>query len=293
MDTTRLRPVHWLGRVPGETAFAPCLVVICGPDLGRKIPLEDPTLVIGREVEADVVVPVDGISRAHCRIEVADGVWLRDLGSTNGTWLNGRPVPADQPVRLTSGDRVELVGVVFKFLAGGDVESQYHEEIYQLTIVDGLTRAFNRRYLMDFVAREISRCRRHARPLSVLLFDVDRFKTINDGFGHAAGDQVLRTVVEVAREGVRREECLARYGGDEFVIVMPETPVNGARIVAERMRGRVELHEFAWHGQRLPVTISAGVAALGPDVIAPEDLIAAADARLLEAKVAGRNRAMG
>jgi diguanylate cyclase (GGDEF)-like protein len=293
MDTTRLRPVHWLGRVPGETSFAPCLVVICGPDLGRKIPLEDPTLVIGREADADVVVPIDGISRAHCRIELRDGVWLRDLGSTNGTWLNGRPAPADQPVRLASGDRIELVGVVFKFLAGGDVESQYHEEIYQLTIVDGLTRSFNRRYLTDFVAREISRCRRHARPLSVLLFDVDRFKAINDGFGHAAGDHVLRALVEVAREGVRREECLARYGGDEFVVVMPETELAGARIVAERMRGRVELHRFEWHGQRLPVTISAGVAVLGPDVIAPEDLIEAADARLLEAKAAGRNHAAG
>jgi diguanylate cyclase (GGDEF)-like protein len=293
MDTTRLRPVHWLGRVPTETSFAPCLVVICGPDLGRKIPIEDPTLVIGREAEADVVVPIEGISRAHCRLELRDGVWVRDLGSTNGTWLNGRPVPADRALRLTSGDRIELVGMVFKFLAGGDVESLYHEEIYQLTIVDGLTRAFNRRYLMDFVAREISRCRRHTRPLSVLLFDVDRFKAINDGFGHAAGDHVLRTLVEVAREGVRREECLARYGGDEFVVVMPETSLPGARIVAERMRGRVEVHEFAWHGQRLPVTISAGVAPLGPDVIAPEDLIAAADANLLEAKVAGRNRAVG
>jgi diguanylate cyclase (GGDEF)-like protein len=293
MDTTRLRPVHWLGEVPGGTAFSPCLVVIAGPDLGRRIPLEEPALVIGREAEADLVVPVDGISRAHCRLELHDGVWLRDLGSTNGTWRNGEAVPADRPVRLASGDRIELVGVVFKFLAGGDVESLYHEEIYQLTIVDGLTRAFNRRYLMDFVAREISRCRRHARPLSVLLFDVDRFKAINDGFGHAAGDHVLRTLVEVAREGVRREECLARYGGDEFVIVMPETGLDGARIVAERMRGRVELHAFSWHGRRLPVTISAGVAMLGPEVIAPEDLIAAADAQLLEAKVAGRNRAMG
>lgn len=293
MDTTRLRPVHWLGRASGEASISPCLVVICGPDLGRKIPLEEPTLVIGREAEADVVVPIDGISRAHCRIELRSGVWLRDLGSTNGTWLNGRPVPPEQPVRLASGDRIELAGVVFKFLDGGDVESQYHEEIYQLTIVDGLTRAFNRRYLMDFVAREISRCRRHARPLSVLLFDVDRFKAINDGHGHAAGDYVLRALVEVAREGVRREECLARYGGDEFVIVMPETELAGARIVAERMRGRVELHEFLWTGKRLPVTVSAGVAVLGPEVIAPEDLIAAADAKLLEAKAAGRNVAAG
>jgi two-component system cell cycle response regulator len=292
MDTTHLRPGHWLGGDPDQGALTPCLVVIRGPDLGRRIALEGPALVIGRDGEADVAVPIDGISRTHCRLEMRDGVWLRDLGSTNGTWLNGEPVPADRPVRLASGDRIELVGIVFKFLAGGDVESQYHEEIYQLTIVDGLTRCFNRRYLMDFVGREISRCRRHTRPLAVLLFDVDRFKTINDGYGHAAGDHVLRTLVEVAREGVRREECLARYGGDEFVVVMPETDLTGASIVAERLRGRVELHEFVWSGRRIPVTISAGVAVLGPDVIAPEDLIAAADARLLDAKVLGRNRAL-
>lgn len=294
MDTTRLRPVHWLGGAPGSAVpLAPCLVVISGPDLGRKIPLEEPALVIGRDGgAADVAVPLDGISRSHCRIEICDGAWLRDLGSTNGTWLNGRPVASDRAVPLASGDRIELVGVVFKFLAGGDVESQYHEEIYQLTIVDGLTRCSNRRYLMDFVAREISRCRRHTRPLSVLLFDVDRFKAINDGFGHAAGDHVLRTLVEVARQGVRREECLARYGGDEFVVVMPETDLAGATIVAERLRGRVEQHAFEWQGQRLPVTISAGVAVLGPDVVAPEDLIAAADARLLDAKVLGRNRCL-
>jgi diguanylate cyclase (GGDEF)-like protein len=104
---------------------------------------------------------------------------------------------------------------------------------------------------------------------------------------------VLRTVADVAREGVRREECLARYGGDEFVIVMPETGLPGARIVAERTRGRIEQHDFAWHGRRLPVTISAGVALLEADVVAPEDLIAAADARLLDAKVAGRNSIAG
>jgi diguanylate cyclase (GGDEF)-like protein len=292
LDTTRLRIVHWLGDARGAP-LAPCLVVIGGPDLGRKIPLDAPALVIGRDGAADLVVPLDGISRAHCRIEVGEGVWLRDLGSTNGTLLNGEPVPTDRALRLASGDRIELVGVVFKFLAGDDVESLYHEEIYQLTILDALTRCSNRRYLMDFVAREISRCRRHARPLSVLIFDVDRFKAINDVHGHAAGDFVLRTLVEVAREGVRREECLARYGGDEFVVVMPETELGGARIVAERLRGRVEQHGFEWQGQRLPVTVSVGVASLGPDVIAPEDLIAAADARLLDAKVLGRNRWLG
>jgi diguanylate cyclase (GGDEF)-like protein len=286
--------VHWLGRPPGNGPVAPCLVVIFGPDLGRKIPLEDSHCRIGREPDCDVVVPVDGISREHCELVARqDGIALRDLGSTNGTRLNGRDVPPGIEVPLRSGDRVELIGVVFKFLEGWDVEAQYHEEIHQLTIVDGLTRAYNRRYLIDFLTREISRCRRHERPLSLMLFDVDRFKQINDGFGHPAGDHVLRTLVEVAQEGVRREECLARYGGDEFVIVMPETLRAGALIVSERTRGRVEQHAFVWSDRRLPVTISVGVADLTPEIMSPERLIAEADQRLYEAKSAGRNTATG
>jgi diguanylate cyclase (GGDEF)-like protein len=290
-DTTRIRPAYLLGH--NHPPSPPSLVVICGPDLGRRIPLETPTLTIGRDAECDVVVPIDGISRRHCQLVVDEGVRLRDLGSTNGTWLNGQEIAPRAEPELRSGDRVELVGIAFKFLDGNDLEAQYHEELYQLAIVDGLTRTFNRRYLMDFLTREISRCRRHSRPLSVLLFDIDRFKEVNDRFGHAAGDQVLRTIVEVAREGVRREECLARYGGDEFVVVMPETPLAGARIVAERTRGRVEAHAFASGGKPIPVTISVGVIELSPAMADADAMIAAVDAQLYAAKMAGRNTAAG
>jgi two-component system cell cycle response regulator len=290
-DTTRIRPVYLLGsHCPSAP---PSLVVICGPDIGRRIPLALPSLTIGRDAVCDVVVPIDGISRRHCELVQRDGVRLRDLGSTNGTWLNGRVLEPDEEPLLQTGDRVELVGVAFKFLAGNDLEAQYHEELYQLAIVDGLTRVFNRRYLMDFLTREISRCRRHTRPLSLLLFDIDHFKQINDRFGHSAGDHVLRTIVEVAREGVRREECLARYGGDEFAIVMPETEIAGARIVAERMRGRVECHAFEAGGRAIPVTISVGVAALQPETADAEAMLAAVDAQLYAAKQAGRNAAAG
>ncbi|HEY8155722.1 MAG TPA: GGDEF domain-containing protein [Myxococcota bacterium] len=290
-DTTRIRPAYLLGR--DRPPAPPSLVVICGPDLGRRIPLETPTLTIGRDAECDVVVPIDGISRKHCQLLVGEGVRLRDLGSTNGTWLNGREIGHEAEAELRTGDRVELVGIAFKFLDGNDLEAQYHEELYQLAIVDGLTRTFNRRYLMDFLTREISRCRRHSRPLSLLLFDIDRFKEINDRFGHASGDQVLRTIVEVAREGVRREECLARYGGDEFVVVMPETAIEGARIVAERTRGRVEGHGFAFAGREIPVTISVGVTVLSAEMADAEAMLAAADTQLYAAKMAGRNTAAG
>jgi diguanylate cyclase (GGDEF)-like protein len=287
-DTTRIRPVYLLGH--GREPGPPSLVVIFGPDLGRRIPLEGASLTIGRDPECDVVVPIDGISRRHCEVSLRGGVRVRDLRSTNGTWVNGGEIPPGGELQLASGDRIELVGVAFKFLEGDDVEAQYHEELHQLAIVDGLTRAFNRRYLDDFLAREISRCRRHHRPLSLMLFDVDRFKEINDGLGHGAGDHVLRTLAELARESVRREECLARYGGDEFALVMPETRLDGARIVAERERGRVEGHAFTWNGKPLPVTISVGVAELAPEMADGDALVAAADARLYAAKTAGRNR---
>jgi diguanylate cyclase (GGDEF)-like protein len=290
-DTTRIRPVDLLGsHCPSAP---PSLVVICGPDLGRRIPLELSSLTIGRDDGCDVVVPIDGISRRHCELVQRDGVRLRDLGSTNGTWLNGRALAPDEEPLLQTGDRMELVGVAFKFLEGNDLEAQYHEELYQLAIVDGLTRVFNRRYLMDFLSRELSRCRRHARPLSLLLFDIDHFKQINDSFGHSGGDVVLRTIVDVARQGVRREGCLARYGGDEFAIVMPETELPGARVVAERTRGLVELHPFEMGGRAIAVTISVGVAVLTPATADAEAMLAAADAQLYATKQTGRNAVAG
>ena len=290
-DTTRIRPANLLGRdrPPGP----PSLVVICGPDLGRRIPLATSAFTIGREADCDVVVPIDGISRKHCQLVVREGVQLRDLGSTNGTWLNGRELASGEQAELRTGDRIELVGVAFKFLDGNDLEAQYHEELYLLAIIDGLTRTFNRRYVMDFLTREISRCRRHSRPLSLMLFDIDRFKEINDGFGHASGDQVLREIVEVARGGVRREECLARYGGDEFALVMPETALAGALIVAERTRSQIEGHGFAFGGRTIPVTISVGVTELSPGMHDADEMMAAVDARLYAAKVAGRNGVAG
>jgi diguanylate cyclase (GGDEF)-like protein len=288
-QTTRLDPLC-RPAVPAP----PCLVVIYGPELGRKVTLDEPSVIVGRELGNDLRVPLDGISREHCRLSLRDGgVWIEDLGSTNGTWVNGRRLPSRVDVPLVSGDRVELPGVVLKFLDGGDVEAQYHEEIYQLTIADGLTRAFNRRYLMDFLSREISRCRRHERPLALLLADVDHFKRINDALGHAAGDHVLRELVTCMAHGVRREECLARHGGDELALVMPETTLEGARIVAERIRERIAHQDFRWGGARIEVTVSLGIAALLPGIADADGLLAAADAQLYAAKAAGRNATSG
>ena len=117
---------------------------------------------------------------------------------------------------------------IFKYLSGADVESQYHEEIYRMTIIDGLTQVHNKRYLYEALEREIIRARRHARELSFLMFDIDHFKKINDVHGHLAGDFVLKELARIVQGRIRRDEVFARYGGEEFAIVLPETDLEGA-----------------------------------------------------------------
>jgi diguanylate cyclase (GGDEF)-like protein len=279
---------------PPEVIGPACFVSIYGPHLGKRFSLDRAELVIGRDAGCEVALPIDTVSRRHCRLRVnGNAVFLTDLGSTNGTALNDEPIPANEEFALRSGDKVRVGSAILKFLRGGDVESQYHEEIYRTMVEDGLTGAANRRFLTEFLEREMARCRRHARALSLVLLDLDHFKQINDGFGHLTGDEVLRTVAAIAREQVRREDCLARFGGEEFAVVLTETELIAARLFAERLRGTIELHDFHAGADRVAVTISAGVASMTREMREPAELIAAADARLYEAKAAGRNRTAG
>jgi two-component system, cell cycle response regulator len=283
----------------GSDAIAPaggetCLVSIYGPNLGRRWSLDRDEIVIGREGGSDVMVPIDTVSRRHCRLQQRGGtIFLSDLGSTNGTALNDEALAPNQEFALRSGDRIRVGSAIFKYLRGGDVESLYHEEIYRTMIADGLTGANNRRFFTEFLEREMARCQRHGRPLSLLLFDIDHFKRVNDDFGHLSGDEVLREVADRVREQVRREDCFARYGGEEFAVVLTETDLEAAREFAERLRERIDAHEFKVGSESIAITISVGVAAMGGDRREPADFIAAVDAHLYEAKAAGRNRVAG
>lgn len=295
-DTDRDTPiVTQIDRSAIPSAEGPaCLVSIYGPHLGKRWSLDAPESTIGRDAACDVSLPIDTVSRRHCRVAVrGTTVTVTDLGSTNGTAVNDEPIAPNHEIALRSGDRVRVGSAILKFLRGGDVESLYHEEIYRTMVADGLTGAANRRLLTEFIEREMARCRRHGRPLALVLFDLDHFKQVNDGFGHLTGDDVLRTVAAIAREQVRREDCLARFGGEEFAVVLTETDLLAARLFAERLRGTIEVHEFLAGGERVPVTISSGVAAMTPEMRSPADFLAAADARLYEAKAAGRNRTAG
>ena len=271
-----------------------CLVVIYTKEptlLGRRFVLDSSPMRVGRGVENHIILEGDSVSRRHAHLEQrVGGWWCVDDGSTNGSYVNDEQIMRES--RLGNGDRIKIGPTIFKFLSGEDVESQYHEEIYRMTIIDGLTQVHVKRYLLEQLDKELMRARRHARDLSFLMLDIDHFKKINDRHGHLAGDYVLKEVARLLSQRIRRDETLARYGGEEFAIVLPETTLEGARALAEGLRERVEQSRFAFQGEIIRVTISIGGAMVEESDRTSLDLIQRADDKLYEAKRAGRDRVL-
>lgn len=269
-----------------------CLVIIHRRDglrLTRRIDLARPVIRIGRDTANDLVLDDTEVSRRHARLEARGRSWvLMDVGSTNGTFLNDREL--DGCVRLRGGDRLKIGSHIFKFLTGDDVESAYHDEIYRLSITDNLTGIANQRALRDELAREFSRARRHTLPTAFLMIDIDHFKEVNDQYGHLAGDAVLARVASKAKSATRDGDTVARYGGEEIAVLLPQTDLPEAKAVAERIRGAIEALVTEYRSLAIRVTVSVGCAALRPEDTNLDDLIERADARLYEAKAAGRNR---
>jgi diguanylate cyclase (GGDEF)-like protein len=276
---------------PDQTPGNDCVVVIYASEpglLGKRYVLDKSPLRIGRGGDNHIVLDGDSVSRRHSHFERRSNGWfIVDDGSTNGTFLNEEQIKRE--AGLNNGDRVKVGPTILKYLSGLDAEAKYHEEIYRMTIVDGLTQIHNKRYLFEALDKELIRARRYDRQLSLLIFDIDYFKNINDQYGHLAGDYVLRELARIVQERIRRDEVFARYGGEEFVIALPETSLQGAETLAENLRARVETHGFSFQGERIPVTISVGCAVLGEEKSAA-DLIQLADDKLYEAKRGGRNR---
>ena len=269
-----------------------CLVVIYTKEaslLGKRFMLDTSPLRVGRGAENHIVLEGDSVSRRHAHFEQRAAAWFAvDDGSTNGTYVNDDQIARE--FGLTNGDRVKVGPTIFKYLSGQDVEAQYHEEIYRMTIIDGLTQAHVKRYLLEALEKEIIRARRHTRELSFIMFDIDHFKKINDFHGHLAGDHVLKELARIVQARIRRDEVFARYGGEEFAIILPETALEGARLLAEGLREKVEASKFTFQNEEISVTISIGVAQLEDGEKTGTDLIKDADVKLYEAKRGGRNK---
>jgi diguanylate cyclase (GGDEF)-like protein len=219
-------------------------------------------------------------------VRSAGGWVLRDLDSTNGTFVNEVPI---RERLLRDGDQIRIGRAMLKFLTSNNVEAQYHEEIYRLMTLDGLTQLHNRRYFQEAIEREFARSQRYGHPFCLVLFDLDHFKRINDTHGHLAGDAVLRRVGSLVATKVRTNDIVARVGGEEFAVILPEADRMGGVALAEKLRKMIANERFEHEGAAIPVTISLGVAAFTPELAGSDDLYKAADDRLYQAKRAGRN----
>ena len=269
-----------------------CLVVISGAPLGARIMLGIEGTVIGRDAGCDFQIDQRSVSRRHCRVVLEQGCyWIEDLGSTNGTFVNDQPV---ERVPLRDGDHVRVSDTTLKFIAAGNIEAGYHSELHESTIRDSLTGLFNRRHATEVLKAQITRAGQHpGYRFAMVLFDIDFFKQINDRYGHLAGDRVLQKMSELAQSRVRSGDTLARVGGEEFALVLPETGVDGAVQVAETLCERVAAECFDIDGNTVSITLSAGVAEWQSEMQRLEDLLRSADAKLYRAKSKGRNCVIG
>jgi two-component system cell cycle response regulator len=283
---TAVSPTH---RPQSNQVDKACLVMIYGTDLGSKYDIDTTSVTIGRSSKCELQIDEDAISRRHCRIEDRgnDGLVLEDLDSTNGTYLNDRPVTK---AALREGDILKIGRTIFKFITGSNIERAYHEEIYKLTTIDGLTQVHNKRYFLESLERELSRARRHHRNLSMIMLDIDFFKQVNDSFGHVAGDFVLKELATVIQARIRREDVMSRYGGEEFAVLLPELALRQAVQFARKVNALVRETSFNFEGIEISVTVSIGVATLEPETDTASDLVKAADQWLYEAKRTGRDR---
>ena len=266
------------------------LIVLAGSAMGEMFKIVRPQNIIGRGQTAHVRMMDDGISREHCEIQVeGDSMILHDLGSTNGTFCRGLRV--DRHI-LEDGDKI-LVGssTVLKFTYHDSLDEVFQRQMYESALRDDLTKTFNKKYFTDRLESEFAFAMRTKADLSLVVFDLDHFKTINDTYGHPVGDLVLSDMAQAVAALIRAEDVFARVGGEEFAVICRGADSVQGLAVAERVRQAVAGQTFTTDDKTIPVAVSAGVASIPDTRIADaQALIAAADHALYEAKRTGRNR---
>ena len=277
----------------GESRSA-CFVVIAGKHTGAMYKLDKGEVLIGRGKEASIKIDDEGVSRLHSKIvRHPEGiVAIVDLKSTNGTFCNGERI--DTHV-LQDGDRIQIgTTTIIKFSLQDSLEEDFQRHQYESATRDPLTNCYNKSYFLERLPSEFAFAKRHDKPVSLAMMDIDRFKKINDSHGHLAGDFVLRKIGSMLQERLRADDFLARYGGEEFALIMRESPKQNALQTAERIRKLVETTPFRHEGKKIAVTISIGVATWPAEHIdSGQDLVKAADASLYSAKRRGRNKVVG
>lgn len=261
-----------------------------GVQAGLIVGVEQFPFTVGRHPTNVCRIDEDSISRFHSRIiRSGDEFIVEDMGSRNGTFVAGKRVTRatlDHDSWLQFGPRVS-----FRFSLTDVREERLLRKLYESSTRDALTGAYNRLHFEERLRSEVAYAIRHRTEASLIIIDLDHFKKVNDTYGHPAGDLVLKRASEACMRALRTEDVFARFGGEEFGVVLRGIELKGAARLADRLRQSVACEQIEFEGKRIPVTLSAGAASLAccksPSA---EELISTADRRLYLAKQAGRNR---
>lgn len=270
------------------------LIVVRGGVPGTMLPLVQSASSLGRSAENTFQLADGTVSRRHAIVSIdpAGDAWVTDLGSSNGTFVDGKRIPAHAPFPVKDGSRVQIgATTLLKYLKLDPCEEGLRRELFERAVRDNLTGLYNRSYFLSQVGPLAELNALRDLGLAILLLDIDHFKVINDTYGHPVGDQVLREVAEVLRESTRPEDLVARYGGEEFILALPISSQDLALARAERIRSQLGSRQISAGGKLVRVTGSLGLAFAPPTRIHDVTLlISRADEALYEAKRAGRNR---
>jgi two-component system, cell cycle response regulator len=271
----------------------PALILLMGPTglIGKQWPIDRADLLIGRDAVCDINIVEKSLSKRHAKI-VKDGdeVSIVDQGSTNGTEVAGTKLSAHTAQVLNNNDSIKLGNIILKFVSQGNLETTL-AATFDRAIIDGLTQIFNKKTTLEYLEESFRRANLTKTALSMIVFDLDHFKKINDSYGHQAGDYVLRETASVIKNQlIRAGDIFGRYGGEEFVIILYGSPLQRTCDIAERIRSTIEKHEFRFGDKVIAVTVSLGVATLDPTMPNADALFAKADQATYVSKNAGRNR---
>ncbi len=268
----------------------PVVMVLNGADLGTRYILNDASYIIGRHPEkANIVLHDRAVSAMHTRIDYdarEQAFFITDLESKNGIWVNSRRIDAGP---LSPGDKIFIGRTILKFNVEDAFEDSFHTNVDKLMNIDELTglpvkRIFDHKLSVMFV-KSVQR----GKPLSLLMMDMDGLKRINDTYGHLMGSYAISECGKIIGEVIGANGRACRYGGDEFIAYLRNTPLQDAQRIGERIRRGIDVHAFKLKAQHIEPKISIGVAEVTPDVDTAEDLVRRADEALYRAKEAGRN----
>jgi diguanylate cyclase (GGDEF)-like protein len=273
------------------------LTVIAGSeiDFGKHFVLEKKRSVLGREKVNDIALNDGKVSKVHCEISVirsgkgVDQIYLLDLDSTNGTFINGDAV-VQAPLR--GGDKVQVGDTILQLSFSDEIEREYHAKLFDFAARDALTGMYNKRFIINELENYCRIARRSSRAFSIIMIDIDDFKNINDRYGHLSGDEYLKRFAGLIHASLRDQDIAGRVGGEEFLIILPETAIDGALQLAVRIRKRVEEFVMEHQGYKIRTTISAGVCQYECKLKDTGEFLELADQALYEAKRSEKNKVM-